>query len=117
MKKKLLVLAALFILVLGTVSMAGAASKHVLLISNPNMTMLWSDYLSNDPDIKVTVAQEPDLLDDLFGVFDEDAMASYDAIVMGELFMEAGNTGAVLMPEDIQTAIKERVADGAGFVL
>ncbi len=116
MKRKTIVFLTLLMLVLA-VGVAGASSKHVLLISNPQMTLLWSDYLSNNPNITVTVANEPDLIDDIFGVFDAEAIAGYDAFVIGELFMEAGRTGATLMTAEVQDAIKARVAEGAGLVL
>lgn len=105
------------LVIFGAASIVSASDKHVLLISNPQMTLFWSEILEDAPGVITTVANEPDLLDDIFGVFDADQMAEYDAFVIGELFMEAGKTGAVLMPEEIQQAIQDRVAEGAGLVL
>lgn len=115
MKRSFLIISVLLLLI-SSVAGASASPKHVLLISNPQMTLLWSEYLSAIPNLKVTVANEPDLIDDIFGVFDPDQMADYDAFVIGELFMEANKTGAVLMSEEVQQAIAQRVFEGAGLV-
>lgn len=115
MNKRILSVAIGLFLVLTMANMTMAAQKHVLLIGKPDQTSLWAEYLSADPKLEITEANEPDL-DESSELFAPEALASYDAIVLGELVMGAANNGSVVMPAKIQEAIKERVAAGAGFV-
>lgn len=114
MQKRILTLSIVICLLLAGVGLASAAPKHILLLAKPEQTALLSDYLKAD--FQITVANEADLLDPNSELFRAEAMASYDAFIVGEIVLGAGFNGATVMDADLQAAIKDRVNAGAGFV-
>lgn len=113
MKRKITVLVALICLLLVGSTSIHAAKPHILLIAKFEQTQVLEEFLGDD--FELSVANEADLLMNL-DLFSEDAMADYDAFILGELVMSAGMNGSHIVEPWIQESIQERVAEGAGFV-
>lgn len=117
MKKNLLVISAIVCLVFSMSVVSFAAEKTIMLIAKFEQTELLVKYLEKDTSLNLVVVNEGTLFDTYSDIFSAEAMASYDGFIIGELVGGAGFNGSVIMDGDLQEAIAQRVAEGAGLAM
>ena len=96
-------------------SSAVFAASEIVFIGKGDQAHLLEQYFEADPEINLTIVYSENLFDTDSPYFTPEAMASYDAIILGEVVIGDSLNGSLVMEPSLQEAIRERVAAGAGF--
>lgn len=96
-------------------SSAALAASEIIFIGKGDQAHLLEQYFKADPEINLTIVYSENLFDTDSPYFTLEAMANYDAIILGEVVIGDSFNGSIVMEQWLQEAIKKRVAAGAGF--
>jgi uncharacterized membrane protein len=113
-KLRTVILALAVAIVLVGSSFALAASE-IVFIGKGDQAHLLEQYFKADPEINLTIVYSENLFDTDSPYFTPEAMANYDAIILGEVVIGDSFNGSIVMEQWLQEAIRDRVAAGAGF--
>ena len=96
-------------------SSAVFAASEIVFIGKGDQAHLLEQYFEADPEINLTIVYSENLFDTDSPYFTPEAMASYDAIILGEVVIGDSLNGSLVMEPSLQEAIRERVAAGRGL--